>query len=113
MRCAVALYALGLELTDVGFDYSILSEFRDRLLSGDAQELAVTPLLDACKARGCCGQGASNAPTRPCAGAIRHLNRLELVGETLAATCTSCSSALRLGGRAAAGWLRDALEHPL
>ena len=27
-------YLLGLELTDPGFDFSVLSEFRDRLLAG-------------------------------------------------------------------------------
>jgi len=33
-------YALGLDLTDSGFDYSILSEFRQRLLSkGDEHQL--------------------------------------------------------------------------
>jgi transposase len=31
-------YLLGLELTDPGFDVSVLSEFRDRLLAGSAEE---------------------------------------------------------------------------
>jgi transposase len=31
-------YFLGLELTDPGFDFSVLSEFRDRLLAGSAEE---------------------------------------------------------------------------
>ena len=31
-------YLLGLELTDPGFDFSILSEFRDRLLAGNAEQ---------------------------------------------------------------------------
>jgi transposase len=30
-------YLLGLELTDSGFDYSILSRFRDRLIDGQAE----------------------------------------------------------------------------
>jgi transposase len=30
-------YALGLELTDAGFDFSVLSEFRSRLLSSKAE----------------------------------------------------------------------------
>jgi transposase len=30
-------YLLGLELTDPGFDFSVLSEFRDRLLAGSAE----------------------------------------------------------------------------
>jgi transposase len=32
-------YALSLELTDSGFDFSVLSEFRSRLLAGDAEAL--------------------------------------------------------------------------
>ena len=31
-------YLLGLELTDAGFDFSVLSEFRDRVLAGSAAE---------------------------------------------------------------------------
>ncbi len=30
-------YALGLELTDSGFDFSVLSEFRSRLIEGEAE----------------------------------------------------------------------------
>ena len=30
-------YALGLEIDDQGFDFSVLSKFRDRLLQGDAE----------------------------------------------------------------------------
>jgi len=30
-------YLLGLELTDAGFDHSVLSEFRDRLLAGSVE----------------------------------------------------------------------------
>src|SRR5919106_4871152 len=36
-------YALGLELTDPGFDHSILSKFRTRLIEGTAEQ----PVLDA------------------------------------------------------------------
>ena len=32
-------YLLGLELTDPGFDHSVLCEFRSRLLEGSAEEL--------------------------------------------------------------------------
>jgi hypothetical protein len=32
-------YALSLELTDEGFDFSVLSEFRARLINGGAEEL--------------------------------------------------------------------------
>ena len=43
-------YLLGLELTDPGFDFSVLSEFRDRLLAGSAEELLLDKLLERCRA---------------------------------------------------------------
>src|ERR671916_2599252 len=39
-------YALGLELTDAGFDHSVLSEFRTRLIVGAAEERLLTTMLD-------------------------------------------------------------------
>ena len=38
-------YLLGLDLTDPGFDSSVLSEFRDRLLTGSAEVLLLDKLL--------------------------------------------------------------------
>ena len=32
-------YVLGLELDDAGFDYSVLSEFRERLVAGEKEQL--------------------------------------------------------------------------
>ena len=40
-------YCLGLELDDAGFDFSVLSEFRSRLVAGGRE----TPLLEALLAR--------------------------------------------------------------
>src|SRR5499426_436042 len=37
-------YLLGLALTDPGFDFSVLSEFRDRLLASSAEELLLDKL---------------------------------------------------------------------
>lgn len=80
-------YALGLNLTDPGFDYSVLSEFRGRLLTADARERVLTPLLAACKARGLLRAGGKQrTDSTHVLAAIRQLNRLELVGETVAAT---------------------------
>jgi transposase len=45
-------YALSLELTDPGFDFSVLSEFRARLLTGGAEALLLHALLELCKSRG-------------------------------------------------------------
>src|SRR5437660_9391974 len=45
-------YALGLQLTDAGFDASVLSEFRTRLVEGHAEEQLLTVLLTLFTARG-------------------------------------------------------------
>jgi transposase len=43
-------YLLGLELSDPGSDFSMLSEFRDRLLAGSAEALLLDKLLERCRA---------------------------------------------------------------
>jgi transposase len=59
-------YALGLELTDPGFDFSLLSEFRSRLVEGSCEHLLLEALLAACKERGYLkGRAAERARTRP------------------------------------------------
>src|SRR5262245_19582226 len=45
-------YALGVELTDPGFDYSVLCKFRARLLAGQEEGRLLEALLEACKAQG-------------------------------------------------------------
>src|SRR5918912_723740 len=45
-------YLLGLELADAGFDFSVLSEFRDRLLAGSAEERLLDRLLERCRGLG-------------------------------------------------------------
>jgi transposase len=42
-RCLDWKYLLGLELTDPGFDASVLSEFRSRLLAGSVDSLHLIP----------------------------------------------------------------------
>jgi transposase len=39
-------YALSLELEDPGFDFSVLSEFRDRLIEGGSEQLLLDKLLE-------------------------------------------------------------------
>jgi transposase len=79
-------YLLGLELTDSGFDYSVLSEFRSRLLEGKAEALLLEKLLTICrelelvKARGKQRTDATHV-----LAAIRVMNRLEQVAETMRA----------------------------
>jgi len=44
-------YLLGLELTDPGFDASVLSEFRGRLVAGGAEDVLLTTLPTLCRER--------------------------------------------------------------
>ncbi len=45
-------YALSLDLTDPGFDHTVLSEFRSRLVDGGAESLLFDLLLDQFRQRG-------------------------------------------------------------
>jgi len=45
-------YALSLELTDVGFDHTVLSEFRSRLVAGHAEQRLLDLLLERCRQGG-------------------------------------------------------------
>jgi len=45
-------YVLGLELTDEGFHYSVLSEFRSRLLEGEAEQKLLDEILHRLKEKG-------------------------------------------------------------
>jgi transposase len=77
-------YALSLELTDPGFDHTVLSEFRTRLVTGQAEQLLLETLLTQVRERGLLKvRGRQRTDSTHVLAAIRVLNRLELVGETL------------------------------
>jgi transposase len=77
-------YALSLELTDPGFDHTVLSEFRTRLLAGKAERLLLDALLARVRERGLLKtRGRQRTDSTHVLAAIRTLNRLERVGETL------------------------------
>ena len=77
-------YLLGLELTDTGFNYSVLTDFRQRLRQGQAEVLLLDRLLDLARARGLLkARGQQRTDSTHVLAAIRHLNRLELVGEAM------------------------------
>lgn len=78
--------ALGLELTDAGFDYSVLSKFRSRLLAEGAETLLLEALLDKCKEKGLLRQrGRARTDSTHVLAAVKMLNRLENTTETLRA----------------------------
>jgi len=95
-------YALGLELTDTGFDHTVLCEFRERLLQGKLEAFALNRLLERCRERKLLRAGGKQrTDSTHVLGAVRELNRLELLGETVRA-------ALNELAEHAPGWLRQA-----
>jgi len=77
-------YALALELTDPGFDASVLSDFRTRLLLGRAEALLFETMLALFRAQGDLNlRGRQRTDSTHVLAAIHVLNRLEGIGETL------------------------------
>jgi transposase len=77
-------YVLRLELTDPGFDASVLSEFRGRLIAGAAESLLFDMLLTWCRSRQLVkARGRQRTDSTHILAAVRALNRLEVVGETM------------------------------
>jgi len=77
-------YVLGLELTDAGFDYSVLSEFRERLVSGQKEQVLLDELLTRLKQLKLLkARGQQRTDSTHILAAVRQLNRIEIVGETM------------------------------
>jgi IS5 family transposase len=79
-------YALGLDLADPGFDHSVLSEFRARVVAGGLDQVVLDTLLERLGADGLVGAGATmRTDSTHVISAVRDLNRLELAGESVRA----------------------------
>ena len=77
-------YLLGLALTDTGFDASVLSEFRSRVVTGSREQEVLNTLLNHCRERQwLSARGRQRTDSTHVLGMIRALNRLECVGETM------------------------------
>jgi transposase len=77
-------YALSLELTDPGFDFTVLSQFRTRLLAGGGEARLLNHLLDTLKSQGLLkARGRQRTDSTHVLSAVRDLDGLERVGETL------------------------------
>ena len=95
-------YVLGLVLTDPGFDFSVLSEFRTRLIDGNYEQRLLDTMLAQLEERGVLkARGQQRTDATHVLAAIRPLNRLEMVGETMCAALNELAVA-------APAWL---LEH--
>jgi len=82
-------YLLSLALTAPGFDFAVLSEVRDRLLAGSAEAVLLDKLLERCRALGLLkARGPQRTDSTHVLAAIRVLNRVALVAETLRAPST-------------------------
>jgi transposase len=93
-------YALSLDLTDPGFDHTVLSEFRTRLLRGGAEQRLLDVVLEQARARGWLkDRGQQRTDSTHVLAASRMLGRLEVVGETLRQT-------LNVLAAVAPDWLR-------
>ena len=93
-------HLLALDLADAGFDHSVLCEFRGRLLGGNAVDRLLARLLDAAREKGLLkGRGRQRTDSTHVLAAIRTLNRVELVAETLRAALNAIAAV-------APDWLR-------
>jgi len=87
-------YALGLQLTDPGFNFSVLSEFRSRLVEGGKERLLLEKLLEGCKERGYLKmRGRQRTDSTHVLGALRLLSKWERTAETLRAALNALASA--------------------
>jgi len=97
-------YCLGLPLADEGFDFSVLSEFRTRLVAGGLERTIFDALLARLLALGLLAAGGrQRTDSTHVLAAIRSLNRLELAGETVRA-------ALEALAVAAPDWLTGVID---
>jgi len=77
-------YTLSLELTDPGFDFTLLPDFRCRLLAHEAGQRFLDAFLTACKARGWVkARGTQRTDSTHVLAAIRTLHRLACVLEAM------------------------------
>lgn len=77
-------YALGLALTDPGFDFSVLCEFHARLIQGADEQLLLDALPRPARSAAISRHAAvSGTDATQVLGVLRLLSRLEQVAETL------------------------------
>ena len=76
--------ALSLELTDPGFDHTVLSEFRSRLVEGNAEQRLLDLLLERCREGGWLKAGGrQRTDSTHVLARIRALNRTLCVAQTM------------------------------
>jgi transposase len=77
-------YTLGLELSDPGFDFTLLSDFRKRLIEGNAEHVLLDAMLALFKERGWLkGRQRQRTDSTHVLAKVRAINRLMCVGEAM------------------------------
>jgi len=119
MRCAggsTGKYALGMELTDPGFEFSALAGFRARLVEHGMEHALLDVILARCTELGFLRSGGRvRTDSTHVLACVRDLNRVEMVTETLRAALEALSvaapawlAATGPGDRCVAGAVRSA-----
>jgi transposase len=99
-------YALGLDLADTGFDFTVLSGFRKRVVAHGLEEKVLDLLLDRLMEMGLLGAGGKQrTDSTHVVCAVRNLNRLELAGESVRAAVEALTVA-------APGWVAEVIDVP-
>jgi transposase len=97
-------FVLGLELDDPGFDFTVLGDFRSRLIDHGLEERVLEVVLARLSGAGLLRAGGrQRTDSTHVLAAVRTLNRMEFVGETLRA-------ALEALAAAAPGWLAPLID---
>jgi transposase len=100
-RCIDWKCALSLDLHDSGFDFTLLHDFRQRLLAHAAAQRLLDTFLTACKARGWIkGRGTQRTDSTRVLAAVRTLHRFECVLEAM-------HQALNQLSEAASAWVQQ------
>lgn len=100
-------YALGLELDDPGFDFTVLSGFRARLVEHGQEELVFGLVLERLSELGFLRAGGrQRTDSTHVLAAVRSLNRSEFVGEVLRSALNALAAAEPewVAAWAPAGW---------
>jgi len=102
-------YALGLELEDAGFHYSVLSEFRARLVESGKDEVLLNAILARCtEKRLLGGKKLQRTDSTHVLAAVRNLNTIEIVGEAMRRTLNEIAvvAPIWLETRLPSDWLK-------
>ena len=97
-------YALSMELKDTGFDASVLSEFRTRLVTGSVEMRILDKMLERFNELGHLrSRGRQRTDSTHVLASVRAVNRLVMVGETM-------RHALNVLADCAGEWLKPHIE---